>query len=69
MNGYDDAELQRRYNQDFITVLTSADEKILIKRHTQANPIPYDKGYLFTSRCVRITSLQDLASALECPPQ
>ena len=55
--------------EDFITVITSADGKILTKRHrADGTTIPYNKGYLFTSRKLPINSLDDLAAALECPP-
>jgi hypothetical protein len=54
---------------DFITVLSNADGQLLTKQHTTTATIPYDKGYLFTSKQVPINSLEDLAGALECPPQ
>ena len=52
---------------DFITILTSADGKVLTKWHTPAGMIDFDGGKWFTSREVPIGSLADLAAALECP--
>lgn len=52
---------------DFVTVMTSADGKVLTKRHTPAGMIDFDGGKWFTSREVPIGSLADLAAALECP--
>jgi hypothetical protein len=51
---------------DFITVLTSADGKVLTKRHTPAGTIPCDKGYKFTSKEILVYTLEDLGNALDC---
>jgi hypothetical protein len=64
--GFDDPEFAARYSSDFITILSSADGKVLTKRHTATGTTQYDKGYLFTSREIPINSLDDLAAALDC---
>lgn len=50
---------------DFVTVLTSADGKILTKRHTATETIGYDRGLLFTSKKVAIKNLRDLAELVQ----
>jgi hypothetical protein len=54
---------------DFITVLSSADRKVLTKQHTSAGTISHDKGLQFTSTRRPIYSLEDLAAALNVPPR
>jgi len=52
---------------DFLTILKSADGKILTKRHAPADTDPCNKPYLFTSTEIPIASLQCLAAALDRP--
>jgi RecA-family ATPase len=53
---------------DFLTILSSADGKILTKRHTPTGTTPCDKVFKFTSTEMPVVSLQCLARALDCRP-
>jgi hypothetical protein len=55
-------------SNDFITVLTSAEDKLLTKHHTPAGLVEYGDAKWFTSTAVPANSLDDLADALECRP-